>query len=249
MFEYVKNCGLSFAWNLAYRKKTNLIVLHHSEGSSSETVQSIHEWHKALGHAGIDYNVCVERDGTAVWGRGLDAVGGHTMNKVFLPTYGVNARSVGVCCLGNFNRYEMPDAQKAGLKHLVADLVKYYGFSSVSQIVTHKGLAGESYTDCPGKNFPYEEVIQYIMNGGSDTAPVPYTFKVTKVLKFGMNDAELVGVTEALTRQGYTGRGATSRFDENIRSTVLAFQASKGLRADGKVGKDTTIALGGTYGK
>ena len=65
-FDYVKDYGLKFNGTLTKRTKTNLIVLRHSEGGSSETVQSIHNYHLSEGHKGIDYNICIEKDGDVV---------------------------------------------------------------------------------------------------------------------------------------------------------------------------------------
>ena len=131
MFEYIKNYGLKFSGTLEKRSITNLIVLHHSEGGYSETVLSIHNYHLSNGHKGIDYNICIEKDGTVVWGRGLEYVGGHTSNS-YATTKGVNARSIGIVCLGNFTKDKMPIEQKEALKRVVADLVIYYKIDSVS---------------------------------------------------------------------------------------------------------------------
>jgi hypothetical protein len=179
MFEYVKDYGLNFKGGLINRKNTDLIVLHHSEGGASETVQSIHDYHLSEGHKGIDYNVCIQKDGTVVWGRGLDAEGGHTMNKAGLPTCGVNARSVGIVCLGNFMKEKMGDVQKEALKKIVSDVVRYYKFDSASQIVSHREIAGRGYTDCPGDNFPIEEVRAFIRAGGAPEEN-PYIYTAVK---------------------------------------------------------------------
>lgn len=179
MFEYVKDYCLEFSGDLVKRKNTNLIVLHHSEGGAAETARSIHDYHKSLGHKGIDYNICVQKDGAVVWGRGLEATGGHTMNKG--KTAGVNARSVGIVCLGNFMQEKMGEAQKEALKKITADVVRHYRFGSISQIVTHAEIAGADYTDCPGVNFPADEVREFIRMGGT-AQPAPedrYIWKVT----------------------------------------------------------------------
>lgn len=165
MFEYVKDYHLDFKGDLVKRANTGLIVLHHSEGGETETIQSIHDYHKSRGHKGIDYNICVQKDGSVVWGRGLEPVGGHTMNKG--KTAGVNARSVGIVCLGNFMQEKMGEAQKEALKKIVADVVRYYKLGSITQIVTHREIAGADYTDCPGNNFPADEVRGYILSGGT----------------------------------------------------------------------------------
>ncbi len=165
MFEYVKDAGLKPARAYAVRKKTDLIILHHVEGDMS--VSDIHVMHMKKGDRGIDYNIYVGTDGTVFWGRGLQAEGGHVKNGG--KTRGMNARSVGIVCNGDFNREQMGAAQLSALKRVVADVVRHYGFESVSQIITHKEAAGAGYTDCPGKYFPAEKVRAYIRDGGEDT--------------------------------------------------------------------------------
>ncbi len=168
MFEYVKDAGLRPARPYTERPKTDLIILHHVEGCMS--VAAIHAMHIGKGNRGIDYNIYIDLDGTVWWGRGLEYEGGSVSNSYY-KTKGMNARAVAIVCNGNFNKQEMPEAQKAALKRVVEDVVKYYGFSGAAQIVSHKEAAGADYTDCPGRYFPTEEVRDYIRNGGS--APVP----------------------------------------------------------------------------
>jgi N-acetylmuramoyl-L-alanine amidase len=180
MFEYVKDAHLAFNEALEKREKTDLIVLHHSEGGAAETVESIHQYHLSKGHKGIDYNICVLKNGDVYWGRGLDAEGGHVSNS-WPKTAGVNARSVGIVCLGNFNTEQMGDKQLNALKQVTADVVRHFGLSSLSQIVTHRGIAGEDYTDCPGINFPTNEVRDYILHGVKNAEPDPAAPKFYRV--------------------------------------------------------------------
>jgi len=155
-------------------------------------VESIHNYHLSEGHKGIDYNICVIKNGDVVWGRGLEYEGGHTMNKAGLPTYGVNDRSVGIVCLGNFMKDQMGDAQKEALKRIVADVVRYYHFTSIAQIVTHKEIAGPGYTDCPGLYFPTDEIREYIRQG-APTVQMPENPLLWKVIVDDLNYRETPG--------------------------------------------------------
>lgn len=166
MLEYVKDLELEFARNLTKRDKTDLIVLHHFESGAS--AQAVHAYHISRGHKGIDYNIVVLKNGDVVWGRGLEFEGGHTNNSE-PRTRGVNARSVGIACQGNFNLEKMRAAQKDALKRIVADVVRHYNFSSIKQIVTHKEIAGTDYTDCPGTYFPADEIREFIRTGAPAT--------------------------------------------------------------------------------
>ena len=218
MFEYINDYCLQFNGDLVKRKNTNLIVLHHSEGGPCETVQSIHEYHKSLGHKGIDYNICVQKDGNVVWGRGLEAAGGHTMNKG--ETAGVNARSVGIVCLGNFMREKMGDIQKDALKKTVADVVRYYRFGSISQIATHAEIAGTDYTDCPGIHFPADEVREFIRTGGSAQPACeenPYMYTAIK-------DTPLLAVV-GIIKAGQAVQ-LDSYFDKDILARIKAGEST-----------------------
>lgn len=167
--EYIKDAGLKFSGVLTKRKETNLIVLHHVEGNA--TVQSVHEQHLKRGHKGIDYNLYVAKNGDVYNGRGLEYEGGH-VNNSNSKTKGVNVRSVGIVCQGDFTIERMLEPQKEALKQLVADIVRHYHFDSISQIVTHREIAGFDYTDCPGKYFPADEIREYIRSGGT-AEPTP----------------------------------------------------------------------------
>jgi hypothetical protein len=162
MFGYIKDLGLEPKRPYTERDKTDLIALHHFESDAS--AQAVHAYHISRGHNGIDYNIVVLKNGDVVWGRGLEYEGGHTNNSV-PKTRGVNARSVGIACQGNFNLEEMGAAQKDMLKRVVADVVRHYNFSSIKQIVTHKEISGVDYTDCPGTYFPADEIREFIRSG------------------------------------------------------------------------------------
>lgn len=175
--DYIKDVGLRFSSPLVKRKKTDLIVLHHIEGNL--TVQGTHNLHLRRGHKGIDYNFYVRKDGAVYNGRGLEYEGGH-VNNSHPATKGVNARSVGIVCQGDFTVEQMPNPQKEALKKLVADIVVHYGFSSIRQIVTHREIAGTNYTDCPGRFFPADEVREFIRRGGTaKPTEDPLLWKVT----------------------------------------------------------------------
>lgn len=174
MFDYIKDAGLVPARPYSVRAMTDLILIHHVEGIM--TVQAIHAMHIAKGNRGIDYNIYIDLDGTVWWGRGLEYEGGSVSNSYY-KTKGMNARAVAIVCNGNFNKQQMPEAQKAALKRVVADLVRHYHIASVTQILSHREAAGYDYTDCPGTYFPMEEVREYIRNGGNTPVPPKDTAK------------------------------------------------------------------------
>jgi len=158
-FDYVKDFGLKPARAYVKRKSTQRIILHHTSGGASETVQGIHAYHISRGHAGIDYNICVLKDGTACWGRGLDYAGG-SVNNSAAASRGYNDTSVAIVALGDFERSQMPAVQKEALKRVVRDVAQHYG---ITEIIRHKDVAN---TDCPGKFYPFDEIKSYALEKG-----------------------------------------------------------------------------------
>lgn len=171
MFEYIKEYSLQFCGALTPRKATRRILLHHTSGGDAETVQGIHAYHLSKGHKGIDYNICVERDGTVAWGRGLAYCGG-SVNNSAAGTKGMNNDSIAIVALGDFERNRMPYAQKEALKRVVRDVAQYYGLTDIKG---HNEVAGRGYTDCPGQYFPIDEVREYAARESEKEAEQPQT--------------------------------------------------------------------------
>ncbi|WP_066649034.1 N-acetylmuramoyl-L-alanine amidase [Christensenella timonensis] len=157
MFEYIKDYKLQFSGALTPRRTTKRILLHHTSGGDAETVAGIHAYHLSKGHKGIDYNICVERDGSVAWGRGLTYCGG-SVNNSAAGTRCMNDDSVAIAALGDFEHNSMPDIQKEALKRVARDVARYYGLVEVKG---HNEVAGRGYTDCPGRYFPLDEVRSY----------------------------------------------------------------------------------------
>jgi hypothetical protein len=136
------------------------VVVHHS-ASESGSVQSIHEEHRrrkdAMGNAwlGIGYHFVIGngqgmKDGavepTFRWEEQLH--GAHSGDPLF------NARGIGICLIGNFEKTPPSKAQLTAVKELVKTLAGRH------QIVRKKiiGHASVKATACPGKHFPLQDV-------------------------------------------------------------------------------------------
>lgn len=63
------------------------------------------------------------------------------------------------------------------------------------------------------------------------------------VLKQGSKGPEVTALQTKLTQLGFDPKGVDGNFGADTTAAVLAFQASKGLEADGKAGPDTMAAL------
>ena len=84
-------------------------------------------------------------DGTIYRGRPEWAIGAHAS--------GSNYNSIGICAEGNFETDKMPDAQKNSLKWLVAYIKDKYKINTVQR---HRDVGS---TACPGKNYPFDEIV------------------------------------------------------------------------------------------
>ncbi len=196
MFEYVKDAGLKPASPYVKRSRTNLVVLHHVQGNMS--VRQVHELHLGRGHKGIDYNIYIGKDGEVYWGRGLQYEGGHTLNSGI--SAGVNARSVGIVCNGDYTKEQMSAAQLAALKRVTLDVAKHYGLAA-EQIKAHREVGN---TDCPGKSYPTNEVREYVresLKGGAGVGKTYITAGKTPVYKHERD----IGAGNELELESYTG--------------------------------------------
>lgn len=140
---YIINTNLPTNGSFTPRSKTDMIVLHHSE-STGTSVEEINRWHLERGWTGIGYLYYIRKDGRIYRGRPEWAVGAHAQ--------GVNGHSVGVCCEGRYMTETMPEAQLAALCRLVRELLNKYPGATLKR---HRDVGS---TDCPGDNFPWQEV-------------------------------------------------------------------------------------------
>ena len=139
----------SWNWNgtLSTRAYTDYIALHHAECSVCSAAD-VHSWHKNNGWCGIGYHFFVRKNGEIYRGRPLNTVGSHVL--------GMNNRSIGICAEGAYMKETMPYAQKLAIAQLL-DYLKTNYYPN-AKIVGHREI-GDS--DCPGKNFPLEELKNY----------------------------------------------------------------------------------------
>ena len=143
-------------WNgsLSTRAHTDYIALHHAEASTC-TAEQVDRWHKENGWTGIGYHFFVRKDGSIYRGRPLTAMGAHVS--------GMNNRSIGICAEGKYSTETMPDAQKRAICRLLVYLKDNYYPNA--KIVGHKEI-GDS--DCPGRNYPLEDIKQNHRAYGAD---------------------------------------------------------------------------------
>jgi uncharacterized protein YuzE len=139
---------LFFSENLMPRKKTDMIVIHHT-AIEDMSVADIHELHLKKGWAGIAYHKVILPDGVAQNGRPQNLIGAHAQ--------GANPRSIGVVLVGNFESKPPAFAQMDALVKLTMELMQKYHIP-VENVVPHREIT--QGTTCPGVLFPWEEFIQ-----------------------------------------------------------------------------------------
>jgi len=218
---------------LSKRSTTDLLILHHS-GTTTCTPDGVHSSHVSNGWAGIGYHYLVRKDGTIYRGRPEDTVGAHA--------YGANSHSIGVCFEGNYQvEPTMPAAQLAAGQALVADIKRRWG---ITKVIGHKDVAG-STTDCPGKYFPFAEMIAGKTEITNTTTKEETVMVETIMIGNGDRGNAVRSMQGALIAQGYKcgSYGADGICGAATVAAIKACQAANGLTADGICGPDTWGAL------
>ena len=147
---------IKFKWKgtLVPRLKTKYIVLHHRAGDGD--VKSIHNQHLAQGYSGIGYNYYIRKDGSVYEGRPVNMAGAHTVNH--------NNESVGICFEGDFHNSATPMSNEQ--KDSGIELIRYLSSRyPKAEIKRHSDL---SATACPGKNFPYWNIVTEAVKPADD---------------------------------------------------------------------------------
>lgn len=171
----------AYTWHgtLVPRCETTAVILHHA--AMHGTPEEVHRLHVDNGWAGIGYHFYVRQNGIIYEGRPIETVGAHCK--------GHNARSIGVCFEGNFEREpEMCKAQlQAGQQLMQYIESKYPGISKYR----HKDLYP---TACPGAHFPFNEIINY-------TPPVPKSITSVNDILWELMDKSIVTDAEKWTQK------------------------------------------------
>lgn len=229
--DFLNIIEVDYKWKgtLARRLVTDMIVLHHAEATNC-TVADIHQWHLNRGWSGIGYNFFIRKNGEIYRGRPEWAVGAHAS--------GYNSRSIGICFEGNFMKEQMTETQIKAGQELVAYLKDKYNISNVKR---HKEV---NDTDCPGTNFPFNEVVIFQAKGDD----IKMINVELPVLKRGAKCNEVGTLQILLNAKGYTDASGVAlvvdnSFGAKTDYAVRNFQKEKELEVDGSVGFYTWIKL------
>lgn len=120
------------------------IMLHHS--GDSLTFEQVRKVHKDKGWQDVGYHYGVEPDGTVKEGRPFTMPGAHEEK--------FNRTAIGIVALGNFEKHEMPAAQKEGIIKLTKRLMDEHRIPAENLLLHREKDA----TACPGKHFPADEI-------------------------------------------------------------------------------------------
>jgi N-acetyl-anhydromuramyl-L-alanine amidase AmpD len=186
---------LKFNGEFIYDNVPNKIILHHTKAKNC-SIENIHNLHLQNGWMGIGYHYFVGKDGSIYIGRPENAQGAHCI--------GQNTRSIGICTEGDYVTEIMPLMQKNALVELCKDICNRY---QISEVGGHKEYCN---TDCPGENYPIEEIRNLIdgklgdceedfLNMGDEEK-----IKTYSILIAPFNGTDLPSVKEKLDSLGWS---------------------------------------------
>lgn len=140
-------CSKKEEYSTRIPSRVDTLILHHS-GSQSWTVQDVANYHvKEKGWPGIGYHFVITQNGLIFQTNKLSSQSYHCKNH--------NFRSIGICCLGNFELEEMNEKQEHALMMLLWTIGT--NFKPIN-ILPHKDLGP---TLCPGLHFPLNASLNH----------------------------------------------------------------------------------------
>ena len=135
------------------------INIHHTAGNEANTA-AVKREHLNMGWGDIGYNAVVERDGTIGAGRSIDYIGAHNVGMSPDKIHVMNEVSFGVSFIGNFEVDFMSEVQLTGGARYIAQRCIEFKLEPIKEIIRKHS---EDYpTLCPGKNFPYDELLRRV---------------------------------------------------------------------------------------
>lgn len=124
------------------------IVIHHSATDDGD-VNSFRKYHvEKLGWRDVGYNWVITKEGEKQKGRDENDTGAHCKGKM-------NYVGIGICLVGNFEKYPPNEKQMQALKELIGEIRGRWPIP-LSNIGIHRQYRP---TVCPGKHFPYDELM------------------------------------------------------------------------------------------
>lgn len=127
--------------------KVKKVIVHHSAGSKSQTIEDIRAEHLARGWSDVGYHKVITPDGKVHQGR-PDAVVG-------AQAFGANQFSLGICCIGNYDVEKPSQVVLDSLTQVVTVLCERHNLG-VDDVIGHRDVASlynvpDGATACPGQ--------------------------------------------------------------------------------------------------
>ena len=141
-------------------RRWRYIVVHHSY-SDFGSAEQINEWHKQRGWLGVGYHFVIGNgegspdgaiEATFRWTRRPQLHGAHAGVRQY------NQYGIGICLIGDFDRYYPTPKQMTSLVSLVSYLQERCHIP-ISNVMLHRHIKA---TGCPGKLFPYYRLISLL---------------------------------------------------------------------------------------
>ncbi|MBA4799380.1 MAG: N-acetylmuramoyl-L-alanine amidase [Rhizobiales bacterium] len=214
----------------------NEIILHCTATPEGRpvTVAEIDAWHRARGWSGVGYHRVIGLNGERWAGRAIEAIGAHCE--------GHNTGTLGVVYCGGVakdGRTPKDTRNAAQRSALLVELTELRDRFNIRKISGHNEYAAKA---CP--SFDASKEYDYLFEGRSKGfQPI-----IDKVLKRGDEGSDVVAWREKLMtwRAISGGRGSLQSgmlFDHAVEMETLAFQRSRGIVVDGKVGPQTMMEM------
>lgn len=115
------------------------------------------------------------------------------------------------------------------------------GVVALGLIVSAQSVSAQSIAELQAMIAALQAQLAALAGQGTTTTTSAYTHTVT--LKVGSKGAQVTALQSALNSLGFNAGAADGIFGNGTKAAVVAFQASKGLTADGIVGPATGAAL------
>lgn len=152
--------------NLYQSDKWRYIIIHHSATDNGNALYFDYAHRKRGFNRGLGYHFVID-NGTDTKADGQIEVSPRWIkqqNGAHCSASGMNFKSIGICLVGNFNYERVSGKQMNSLVYLVKLLRKYYGIPA-NNILGH-GQVKNAQTDCPGRNFPWNEFRSRMRHSG-----------------------------------------------------------------------------------
>lgn len=228
---YILDKNLNFK-DMYFGNVPRFLILHHAAINEC-SIEDIHISHLNRGWSGCIYNYFIKKDGTIFKGRDDNAIGSHCTNY--------NCKSLAICLEGDFNKEYVNKDQYKSLVSLIRYLAKKYSLYGIY------GHSEVDSTNCPGINFPLEDVKREFINIiEEDKLSIKYPGYFLKYNRY-FKDLNVLLIQKKLINLGYSLKtcGADGCFGIETLGAVKLFQRNNDLVIDGIVGKDTWNMLFG----